>query len=126
MLNVAVRKKLLPANPCSGLEFRVSVQGLFRPHHSSWSEHQRIEAHAPRYLRNIVRIITETGLRVHKELMAMRKDQVDLRNAVVRIPDSMTPNGVADVPLTPFAVEAFRDQMASSGFWIIRFYFRAT
>ena len=29
-------------------------------------------------LRNIVRIITETGLRVYKELIAMKKDQVDL------------------------------------------------
>lgn len=115
ILNVAVRKKLLPANPCSGVEFPVSVQGLFRPHYSSWSEQQRIEAHAPRYLKNVVRIITETGLRVYKELMPMRKDQVDLRNAVVRIPDSKTPNGVADVPLTPLAVESFKDQMASCG-----------
>jgi hypothetical protein len=53
------------------------------------------EAHAPRYLKNIARIITETGLRVYKELMPMSKDQVDLRNTVVRIPDSKTPNGVA-------------------------------
>ena len=31
------------------------------------------------------------------------------------IPDSKTPNGVADVPLTEIAVEAFRDQLAISG-----------
>ena len=66
-----------------------------------------------RYLKNIVRIITETGLRVYKELMPRSKDQVDLRNTVVRIPDSKTPNGVAVVPLTPLAVEAFEDQIAS-------------
>ena len=45
----------------------------------------------------------------------MKKDQVDLRNAVVWIPDSKTPNGIADVPLTPLAVEAFRDQMTIAG-----------
>jgi integrase len=44
-------------------------------------------------LRNIIRIITETGLRVYKELMPMKKDQVDLENAVVWIPDSKTPTG---------------------------------
>jgi integrase len=33
---------------------------------------------------------------------------------VVFIPDSKTPNGLADVPLTPLAVEAFRRQMALS------------
>ena len=37
MLNVAVRKKLLLANPCSGVEFPVAVKGLFRPHYVTWS-----------------------------------------------------------------------------------------
>lgn len=116
MLNVAVRKRLLPANPCAGVEFPVAVKGLFRPHYVSWSEQQQIEAHAPEHLRNIVRIITETGLRVFKELLSMKKDQVDLHNAVVWIPDSKTPNGIAEVPLTPLAVQAFKDQLAISGF----------
>jgi integrase len=112
MLNIAVRKKLLTANPCSGVEFPVAVKGLFRPHYVTWSEQERIESHGPEYLSNIVRIITETGLRVYKELAPMRKDQVDLSNAVVWIPDSKTPNGIAEVPLTPLALEAFRRQLA--------------
>ena len=114
-LNVAVRKKFLPANPCAGVEFPVSVRGLFRPHYVTWSEQQVIEFHAPEHLRNIVRIITETGLRVYKELMSMKKDQVDLDNAVVWIPDSKTPNGIAEVPLTPLAVQAFQDQLRIAG-----------
>jgi integrase len=115
MLNVAVRKKLLPANPCAGVEFPVKVKGLFRPHYMTWSEQQRIEFQAPDYLRNIIRIITETGLRVYKELMPMKKEQVDLENAVVWIPDSKTPNGIAEVPLTDLAVDAFRGQIRISG-----------
>jgi integrase len=115
MLNVAVRKKLLAINPCSGVEFPVAVKGLFRPHYTTWSEQQRIESHGPQYLRNVVRIITETGLRIYKELAPMRKDQVDPRNAVVWIPDSKTANGVAEVPLTPIAIEAFKSQIAISG-----------
>src|SRR3989449_7303797 len=111
MLNVAVRKKLLAANPCSGVEFPVAVKGLFRPHYVTWSEQEQIESHGPDYLKNAVQIITETGLRVYKELTSMKKDQVDLPNAVVWIPDSKTPNGTAEVPLTPLAVEAFRRQM---------------
>ena len=78
MLNVAVRKKLLPSNPCAGVEFPVAVKGLFRPHYVTWSEQRRIEVHAPDYLRNIVRIITEAGLRVYKELMPMKKEHLDL------------------------------------------------
>lgn len=60
-------------------------------------------------------MITETGLRIYKELIPMRKDQVDLQNALVWIPDSKTPNGTAEVPLTSLAIEAFRNQMAISG-----------
>jgi hypothetical protein len=48
MLNVAVCKKLLAANPCSGVEFPVAVKGLFRPHYVRWSEQQTIESHGPR------------------------------------------------------------------------------
>jgi integrase len=115
MLNVAVRKRLLPANPCSGVEFPVKVKGMFRPHYVTWSEQQRIEFQAPDYVRNIIRIITESGLRVYKELMGMKKEQVDLDNAMVWIPDSKTPNGIAEVPLTELALEAFRDQIRISG-----------
>ena len=115
MLNVAVRKKLLPANPCCAVEFPVAVKGLFRPHYVTWSEQQKIESHGPQYLRNIVRIITETGLRVYKELTPMRKDQVDLQNATVWIPDSKTPTGIAEVPLSAIAIEAFESQMAVAG-----------
>jgi hypothetical protein len=45
----------------------------------------------------------------------MGKDQVDLQNAVVWIPDSKTPNGIAEVPRTSLAIEAFKSQMATSG-----------
>jgi integrase len=117
MLNVAVRKKLLPSNPCSGVEFPVVLRHLFRPHYVSWSEQKQIESHAPSDLRNVIRIITETGLRVYKELAPMRKDQaqVNLENSLVWIPDSKTPNGIAEVPLTELAVSAFRDQMKLAG-----------
>ena len=115
MLNVAVRKKLLTSNPCSNVEFPVFVKKLFRPHYMPWSEQQRIESHGPQYLRNVVCIITETGLRIYKELLPMKKEQVDLANAVVWIPDSKTPNGISEIPLTRLAVEAFRSQMSISG-----------
>jgi integrase len=115
IFNVAVKKKLCPANPCTGVEFPVTLRSLFRPHYMTWSEQQMIENHAPEYLRNVIRIITETGLRVYKELAGMRKDQIDLANKLVFIPDSKTPTGVAEVPLTNIALEAFRSQIEISG-----------
>jgi integrase len=120
IFSVAVKKKLCPANPCSGVEFPVFLKSLFRPHYMSWSEQRKIEHHAPKYLRNVIRILTETGLRVYKELACMRKDQVDLTNMLVFVADSKTPTGVAEVPLTEIAVEAFRSQIeiAGSGPWL--------
>jgi integrase len=115
MLNVAVRKKFLFANPCAGVEFPARVDGLFRPHYVTWSEQQKIEFKAPDYMRNVIRIVTETGLRIYKELTPMKKDQLDLENGTVWIPDSKTPNGVAEVPLTEIAADAFRSQLAISG-----------
>jgi integrase len=115
MLNVAVRKKLLASNPCANVEFPVTVKGLFRPNYVTWSEQQQIEFHAPAHLRNVVRIITETGLRVYKELLPMKKEQVDFVNSVVWISDSKTPNGISELPLTRFALDAIRKQIAISG-----------
>lgn len=39
----------------------------------TWSEQQKIEFAAPEYLRNVIRIITETGLRIYQELAPMKK-----------------------------------------------------
>jgi len=56
-----------------------------------------------------------SALRIYKELTPMKKDRVDLDNKVVWIPDSKTPNGVAEVPLTELAVAAFLNQMEIVG-----------
>lgn len=45
----------------------------------------------------------------------MRKEHVDLLNKLVFIADSKTPTGVAEVPLTDMAVEAFQKQMELAG-----------
>jgi len=115
IFSVAVKKKLVPNNPCAAVEFPVMVKGLFRPHYMTWSEQAEIEKHAPGYLRNVIRIITETGLRVYKELACMKKEQVDIANKVVFIADSKTPTGISEVPLTNIAVEAFQHQMELAG-----------
>src|SRR5580704_4239001 len=115
MLNVAVRKRLLTSNPCAMVEFPVVLKGLFRPHYVTWSEQQQIEKNAMPHLRNAIRIIAETGLRVKKELLPMKKAQIDFLNAVLWIPESKTPNGVAEIPLTKLALEAFQNQIAISG-----------
>ena len=112
ILNVAVKQKRLAVNPCVAVEFPVSVRRSTRkPHYMTASEQQKIEFAAPSYLRNIVVIVSELGLRYKKELLPMKKEQVDLENRLVHIADSKTATGIGDMPLTNAAREAFRRQM---------------
>jgi integrase len=112
MLNVAVKQKRLADNPCRSVEFPVSVSKSTRkPHYMTATEQAKIEFAAPSYLRNIVGILSETGLRYKKELLSMKKEQVDLDNWVVHIADSKTVNGIGDMPMTAAARDAFQRQI---------------
>ncbi len=112
ILTVAVRQKRLAANPCLSVEFPISVKKSTRkPHYMTASEQAKIEIAAPGYLRNLVVIIAETGLRYKKELLPMTKGQIDLENGLVHIAESKTVNGIGDMPLTKAARDAFERQM---------------
>lgn len=112
ILNVAVRQKKLQTNPCSVVEFPVSIKHSTRkPHYMTASEQERIEFVAPIYLKHVVVIMTEMGLRPYRELLPMLKSQVDLENRVAHIPDSKTENGIADMPMTEPAYAAFKEQI---------------
>src|SRR5207237_6178457 len=94
------------------IEFPVSiVRSTRKPHYMTATEQERIEFFAPSYLKHVVVIMSEMGLRPHKELLPMKKSQVDLGNRLVHIPKSKTPNGEGDMPMTQLAWEAFKAQM---------------
>jgi integrase len=112
ILNVAVKQKRLPFNPCQAVEFPVSVlHSVRKPHYMTATEQAKIEANAPGYLKNIIVIISEMGLRPFKELLPMQRCQVDLENRLVHIPDSKTPSGIGDMPMTEPAWTAFKAQV---------------
>ena len=112
ILSVAIKQKRLSVNPCSMVEFPVSIGKTTRkPHYMMATEQERIEFVAPGYLKNVITIISEMGIRPYKELMPMRKDEVDFENRLVHIPDSKTPNGEGDMPMTDLAWQAFKYQI---------------
>src|SRR6185437_12104502 len=74
MLTVAVKQKRLSDNPCRAVDFPVSVaKSTRKPHYMTASEQMKIEFAAPNYLRNIIVILSEMGLRYKKELLPMKK-----------------------------------------------------
>jgi integrase len=112
IFNVAVKQKRLTVNPCTMVEFPVSVKKTTRkPHYMTGSEQEKIEFAAPDYLRHVVVIISEMGLRPYKELMPMLKEHVDLENRLVHIPESKTLSGEGDMPMTEPAYQAFKEQI---------------
>lgn len=116
ILNVAVKQRKLPGNPCDVVEFPTRLRGTTRkPHYMTSSEQVRIEFAASPYLRNAIVIMVEMGLRPYRELMPMRKQQLDMENRVVHVPDSKTPSGIADMPMTQQAKKAFESQMELAG-----------
>ena len=115
VLNVAAKKKCLDTNPCRTVEFPIQLRNATRkPHYMTASEQQRIEFSAPDYLRNASVILVETGLRPYKELMPMKKLQVDMENRMVYIPDSKTPNGVGETPISDLACRVFQAQIEAT------------
>jgi integrase len=107
-----LKKRLSTMNACSAVEFPVRVRATTRkPHYMTSGEQERILFFAPRYLKNAGIILVEMGLRPYKELMPIEKRQIDLENRIAHVADSKTPNGVADMPTTDLAYEAFRNQV---------------
>ena len=115
ILNLAVRQQRLAVNPCAAVEFPVPIKRSIRkPHYMTASEQARIDLVAPPYLKHLVVILTEMGLRPHKELLPIKKSQVDLENSVIHIPDSKTTSGIGDMPMTELARAAFQAQIKST------------
>jgi integrase len=56
----------------------------------------------------VIIIVSEMGLRPYKELLLMKKSQIDLENSLVHIPDSKTLSGIGDMPMTDLARQAFK------------------
>ena len=70
ILNVGIKQKRLASNPCSAVEFPISVKNSTqKPHWMTSSEQERLEMCAPSHLRHIIVIISQMGLRPYKELM---------------------------------------------------------
>ena len=115
ILNLAVKQRRLAVNPCAAVEFPVPIRKSVRkPHYMTSSEQARIELVAPNYLKHLVVILTEMGLRPYKELLPMKKSQVDLENSFVHLSESKTPSGIGDMPMTEIARDAFKAQIEAT------------
>jgi integrase len=100
MLNLAKRRRLIGQNPFAEVEFLEERKHRRQPHILTFEEEARLLAVAPPRIRVLVILVTETGLRIRKEALQLRWEDVDLINGVIHVRESKTPAGRRSVPLS--------------------------
>ena len=99
MMRLAERKRLISRNPFLEVDFL--KQGNLRTAHIvSFEEEEKILAVAPPFLRALVILILETGMRSHREALALKWEAIDFANASIRVRESKTRAGIRNIPLT--------------------------
>jgi len=99
MLRLAERKDLIVQNPFTRIEFlRQKTPRL--PHILTFAEEEKLLGVAVPYLRMLVILILETGMRSHREALPLRWDAIDFIRDLIQVRESKTRAGVRNVPLS--------------------------
>lgn len=99
MLRLAERKGLISRNPFLEVEF-LKQRSPRPPHIVTFDEEEKILAAAVPYIRVLVVLILETGMRSHREALALTWDAIDFTNDSIRVRESKTRAGIRDIPLS--------------------------
>jgi integrase len=99
MMRLAERKQLIVRNPFVQVEF-LKQSAPRPPHIVTFEEEERILAVADPYMRVLVVLILETGMRSHREALALRWDAIEFDNDVIRVRESKTRAGIRNIPLS--------------------------
>jgi integrase len=99
MLRLAERRQLTPRNSSVEIEF-LKQQAPRPPHVVTFEEEEKLIAAAAPYLRVLIVLILETGMRSHREALSLRWDAIDFVNDVIRVRESKTRAGIRNIPLS--------------------------
>jgi integrase len=99
MMRLAERKRLISRNPFLEVDFLKERQAL-PPHIVTYEEEEKILAVAPPIMRTLVVLILETGMRSHREALALMWEAIDFANDLIRVRESKTRAGIRNIPLS--------------------------
>lgn len=100
MLNRAARQKLIGRNPFQDVDFLDERSVRRQPHILTFEEQEKLLAVAPPRIRSLVVLITETGLRINREALALKWEDIDFANDSLFVRQSKTPSGRRRIPLS--------------------------
>lgn len=99
MMRLAERRHLIGRNPFVEVEF-LKQCSPHPPHIVTFDEEERILSVAAPYLRVLVVLILETGMRSHHEALTLRWSDIDFTNDSIRVRESKTRAGIRNIPLS--------------------------
>ena len=99
ILRLAERKQLIARNPFVQVDF-LKQRNPRPPHIVTFDEEEKILRVAVPHIRVLVVLILETGMRSHREALALRWEAVDFTNDSLRVHESKTRAGIRNIPLS--------------------------
>lgn len=97
IMHLAERKQLIARSPFVQVEF-LKQRSPQPPHIVTLDEEDTILRAAVPYIRVLVVLILETGMRSHSEALPLRWDAVDFVNDLIRVRESETRAGIRNIP----------------------------
>ncbi len=111
MLKLAARQRLIARSPFAEVDFLDERSVRRQATVLSFDEQRRLEAAAPPHLRTLIVLLTETGLRVGKEALPLKWQDVDLVDGMLYVRLSKTPAGRRVVPMTNHCLSTLQEWM---------------
>ena len=100
MMKLAERQRLISRSPFSEVEFLEERSGRRQPHILTWDEEKRLLAVAAAMLRALIVLLLETGLRIGREALPLRWENVDFLDGAIIVRKSKTLAGRRCIPLS--------------------------
>jgi integrase len=107
VLKLTALQRLIGNNPMSEVEFLEERKQRRQPHILTFEEQARLTSVAPPHIKMLIVLITETGLRVGKEALPLKWEDVDFLNDVIHVRKSKTAAGIRPVPLSALCKSEF-------------------
>lgn len=100
MLRIAERRGLIASAPVREIEMLEERKERRQPHILTFEEEEKLLAVAPDYIRVLVILLLETGMRSGREALSLKWEDVDFADEVIRIRQSKSLAGVRSVPMS--------------------------
>jgi integrase len=105
-LRRAARERFIARSPFeNGGIFLNEKNQCRQPQIMSFEQEEQLIANCSPFLRALVRLITETGLRSQKEALQLKWENVDFENGVIHVCASKSPAGLRTLPMSQMCKE---------------------